>query len=86
MNLFFFNFLNQTYERPTPINRRRRSLNFFLDNALLERIVIEHVEQILFAHFQALKALSILHDCANDGLQFGKVLRIYCFLQFFLKT
>ena len=71
---------SQTNQRSTPIDCCCWCLNFLFDDALLERIVVEHTKQIFLAHFKPLKRLTILQNCANNGLQFGEIFGVYCFL------
>lgn len=41
-----------------------------LDEFLLERVVVEHVQEILLGHDEALKGLLLLDDRVHDTLEF----------------
>ena len=63
----------QINQGSTSVRSCGRSSNFFIKNANLELVVLEHLEKIFFFHLEAFKRLFVL-DCAfHHILQHRKV-------------
>lgn len=58
---------------PAPVHRGGGRVDLLVQNADLELIVLEHLEQVLLAHFQALERLLLLDDLFDQGLDMREV-------------
>eukprot|EP01136_Pigoraptor_vietnamica_P037807 Opistho-1_new@106270 len=63
-------------ERTAAIHRRAFLLDALRDDAPLELVVLEHLEEVGLRHFEALKLLPVLHDALRNGFESGEFLGV----------